>query len=71
MTPRHINIVWTALLAATAITWALGDSGLTDSATAWAVPLIFALAALKGSWVTLDRAFGAGWCWGGLVPCLA
>lgn len=54
MTPRHINIVWTALLAATAITWALGDSGLTDSATAWAVPLIFALAALKGSWVTLD-----------------
>ena len=54
MTPRQINTVWAALLAATAITWALGDSGLTDPATAWAVPLIFALAALKGGWVVLD-----------------
>lgn len=55
MTPRRINGIWAALLAATAITWALGDSGLIEPGRhGWAVPLILALAGVKGALVVLD-----------------
>jgi hypothetical protein len=65
--PRHINTVWAALLAATAITWALGDSAYANAAPAWAVPMIFVLAGFKGAWVILDfmelRHAPAVWRW--------
>lgn len=55
MTPSHrISTAWALLLLATALTWALGDSGYTGLSAAWGVPLIFALAAFKGAWVILD-----------------
>ena len=67
MTPRRINTIWFALLSATALTWLLGDSGYTSPNTAWAVPLIFALAVIKGTGVILDfmelRHAPALWRW--------
>lgn len=64
----RINRVWLALLAATGLSWALGDSGYAATAAwPWAVPLIFALAAFKGAWVILDfmalRQAPRAWAW--------
>lgn len=49
-----IDRIWLALLAATAITFALGESGVAGSGQAWPVPLMFALSFGKGLWVALD-----------------
>jgi hypothetical protein len=55
MGARKIDLLWAVLLAATALTWTLGEQGLTAAArSAWAVPLVFALAAFKGALIALD-----------------
>ena len=52
----HLNRLWLLLLAATVLTWWLGEAGAVASHTAgtWAVPLIFGLAVFKGRLVILD-----------------
>ena len=55
MSTRKIYTLWALLLAATALTWTLGEQGLTTATrSSWAVPLVFALAAFKGALIALD-----------------
>lgn len=49
-----INRIWIALLAATGVTFWLGESGGSAGAGMAAVLLMFAMAALKGLWVIYD-----------------
>jgi len=67
MKPRPIDLVWLALLAATAVTWWLGASGALAPGR-WAMTaLVFALAWLKGLGVLLEfmelRHAPRGWRW--------
>jgi caa(3)-type oxidase subunit IV len=52
----HLNRLWLLLLAATVLTWWLGEAGAVASPLSgtWAVPLIFGLAVFKGRLVILD-----------------
>ena len=58
MRPRRLELVGLALLAATALTWALGESGLLlrnpGGGQGWAPWLVLALALAKGTGVALD-----------------
>lgn len=54
MAPRSLDRLWLALLAATALTWALGEAGWVQGASGWAVVAVFALAFAKGRWIALD-----------------
>ncbi len=49
-----INRIWIALLAATGVTFWLGESGVSAGAGMAAVLLMFAMSALKGLWVIYD-----------------
>jgi cytochrome c oxidase subunit IV len=46
--------IWAGLMAATAVTWWLGESGVSRSAGMTAVAIMFGLAFLKGRWIVLD-----------------
>lgn len=54
MLDNKINRIWLALVAATLITFGLGESGLAGRAGMGAVLLMFALAGGKGLLVILD-----------------
>ena len=45
---------WSALVAATALTWWLGESGRLRSDSLGALALVLALAFVKGRWIILD-----------------
>ena len=69
MKPRRVlDLVWLALLAATAVTWALGTSGWVGRAGLAGVALVFALAWAKGLAVLLEfmelRHAPPAWRWG-------
>ncbi|MCD0416714.1 cytochrome C oxidase subunit IV family protein [Rubrivivax sp. JA1024] len=75
----RIDLVWASLLAATATTWALGESG--GGAAWWPMPLVFTLAAVKAAAVALDfmglagapplwRRLVLGWVFGVVVLVL-
>lgn len=49
-----INRIWLGLLAATAVTYWLGESGLSGSAGMAPVLIMFGLAFAKGFWVVYD-----------------
>ncbi|MBU0750694.1 MAG: cytochrome C oxidase subunit IV family protein [Gammaproteobacteria bacterium] len=51
MSPHILNVVWIALIAATAVTWFVGE---THSAGPKAVALILAIAGIKGWLVIYD-----------------
>lgn len=79
MLDSPIDRVWLALLAGTALTYWLGESGLSGSAGMAPVLLMFGLALVKGLLVILDfmelrhapllwRQLLVGWL--GLVCCL-
>lgn len=72
MKPIALDRLWLALLAATAVTWLLGEAGWVDAAHAWPVLLVFGLALAKGLIIALDflelrhapavwRRFIVGW----------
>lgn len=50
----RIDLVWAGLVAATLLTFAVGESGSAGGASPWPVLLVFALAAAKGMAVALD-----------------
>jgi hypothetical protein len=50
----NINLIWLVLLAATGVTYWLGESGLSGSAGMAPVLLMFALAFVKALLVMLD-----------------
>lgn len=52
--PRTTTLIWLLLLAATALTWWLGESGQVNAARFGSVPTLFALSGLKGWWVAND-----------------
>jgi hypothetical protein len=69
---RRIDLVWLGLLAATALTWALGESGLAGGAAGWPILVVLLLALAKGLAIALDfmelreapvlwRGFVLGW----------
>jgi hypothetical protein len=71
-TARRLNGLWLALMAATALTWALGESGLAGRSLAWPAAVVFALSLAKGAMIALDfmelrdapplwRRFVVGW----------
>lgn len=49
-----VDRIWLVLLAATLLTWWLGESGTAASAGAWPVLVMFALAFVKGLLIELD-----------------
>ena len=49
----RIDAVWAVLVAATLVTFAVGETGSAGGA-AWPVLLVFALAVVKGGLVALD-----------------
>lgn len=51
---NRLDAIGLALLAATALTWGLGESGLARGAAAWAPWLVLTLAAAKGAALALD-----------------
>lgn len=51
MHAHRLDTVWLALLAGTALTWGLGESGAAGPA---AVLGILAIAALKGIWIARE-----------------
>jgi caa(3)-type oxidase subunit IV len=51
---RRINLIWLALVAATLVTFWLGESGLSGRAGVTPVLVMFSLAFGKGLLVTLD-----------------
>lgn len=72
MKPTRLDLVALALLAATALTWALGESGLVRGQAGALTALVFALAFAKGLGIALDfmelreapplwRRFVVGW----------
>jgi Prokaryotic Cytochrome C oxidase subunit IV len=50
----RLDLVWLGLLAATGVTWLVGESGALAGGSAGPVLLIFGLALAKGSAVALD-----------------
>lgn len=50
----RIDLVWAGLVAATLVTFAVGESGSVGGAATWPVLLVFALALAKGAAVALD-----------------
>lgn len=54
MSARHLNLVFVLLLAGTALTWWLGDSGWAERAGTWAVLAMFGVSVVKGTMVVLD-----------------
>lgn len=50
----RIDLVWAGLVAATLVTFAVGESGSAGGAAAWPVLLVFALSLAKGTAVALD-----------------
>lgn len=50
----RIDLVWAGLVAATLLTFAVGESGSAGGGAAWPVLLVFALALAKGMAVALD-----------------
>ena len=54
MRPGRLDLIWLALLAATALSWWLGASGWLGRAGLAGVALVFALAWLKGLAVLLE-----------------
>ncbi len=54
MTRTSIVKIWTGLMAATALTWWAGESGVSHSGGIGALALIFGLAWVKGRWIALD-----------------
>ncbi|HQC96275.1 MAG TPA: cytochrome C oxidase subunit IV family protein [Aquabacterium sp.] len=56
MKHRHLilDLAWLAMLAATAVTWALGSSGWVTRAQLAGMAVVFALAWLKGLGVILE-----------------
>jgi len=50
----RIDLVWAGLVAATLLTFAVGESGSAGGTAPWPVLLVFALAAAKGMAVALD-----------------
>lgn len=69
---RRIDRVWLGLLAATAITTLLGETGLARGPALWPVLLVFGLSFAKGLFIALDfmelrhapplwRRFVLGW----------
>jgi hypothetical protein len=73
MTPsRRIDLIWLGLLAATALTWTLGEAGLVTPGSRWPIVVVLALSLGKGLAIALDfmelrhaptpwRAFVVGW----------
>lgn len=71
-TARRLDRWWLALIGATALTWALGESGLASASLAWPAAVVFALSLAKGAVIALDfmelreapplwRRFVVGW----------
>jgi nitric oxide reductase NorF protein len=69
---RRLDGLWLALIGATALTWALGESGLASRHLAWPAAVVFALSLAKGAMIALDfmelreapplwRRFVIGW----------
>lgn len=54
MRSLSVNLIWLALLLATAITYWLGESGQVGQGGMGPVLAIFALALVKGLWVVYD-----------------
>lgn len=54
MGTRHINRIWLYMVAATLITFGIGESGLTRVSSTWTIGLMFTLAYTKGVLVILD-----------------
>lgn len=54
MLRNPVDRIWLVLLAATVVTWWLGESGLASSAGAASVLLMFALAFVKGWLIIMD-----------------
>lgn len=53
--PIHrLDLVWLGLLAATGVTWFVGESGALAGGTVGPVLLIFGLALAKGAAIALD-----------------
>lgn len=50
----RIDLVWVGLVAATLLTFAVGESGSAGGGAVWPVLLVFALALAKGAAVALD-----------------
>ena len=50
---RRIDVLWIVLLAATAVTFAIGGLGWAPAHT-WSVPLVLALVLLKGVLIAQD-----------------
>ena len=65
---RVLDLIWLALLAATAVTWVLGANGWVGRAGLAGVVLVFALAWAKGTAVLLAfmelRHAPPAWRWG-------
>jgi hypothetical protein len=53
MTPRALNRLWAALLAATALTWALGEAGAAGGIAGGAAAAVWALSLAKGAGIAL------------------
>jgi hypothetical protein len=56
MTTQRLNTadaLWLALLAATALTWALGEAGFMQAGARWPVAVVFVLAWAKGLGIAL------------------
>ncbi|MFO1326784.1 MAG: cytochrome C oxidase subunit IV family protein [Rubrivivax sp.] len=51
---RSLDRVWLGLLAATAVTTALGEAGLVRGAAAWPLLVVFGLSFVKGLYIALD-----------------
>lgn len=54
MSTKTINLIWMALLAATGVTYWIGESGAPGSLGMGPVLVILALVLLKGLWVIND-----------------
>lgn len=54
MTSTSLMTRWGALVAATTLTWWLGESGRLRSDSLGALALVLALAFVKGRWIILD-----------------
>ena len=74
MKPKLLDLIWLLLLAATAFTWWLGDSGALVPPRLAMMALVFGLAWLKGVGVILEfmelRHAPPAWRWaliGGLT----
>ncbi len=68
-TPWRLNLIWLALVAATLVTFWLGESGLSSRAGVTAVLVMFGLSLVKGLMVILDfmELRRAPWLWPALM----